>query len=405
MRPLQVFVMMVCLGASGPGLAGEAGSATAQHEFAASFRLRGGTDTNPEFSSGNGIGGSTFIGSETALAAGMKDGDAAFGIAAEGRALHYANPLATPNLGGKVILRGALGGDDLRISATTTIADASSYNLRSSDVIQAVKAEMKRGAIKLFVTAEGARSSLNQTNAIFQDFLPGPHQYMRGSIVPGISLVRGKLEVGVSANLSVRRYVDEFDDFGYRRDNERVQPFLFARYEDSSVTAFASVSRLHGRWHDVDFSDVNRTLFDANLSWRAAPFKIDLAASRRASETTFPISPITIDSVYSAKASWQVEPKLALLASLGYAETEYLDSPFSAQTLTYGLGFTQDIGDDLTLGVDVIRAQGTLLSGARADAIIFASSLTKRFSSSSKKAALQILKRGLGRGLGRGLRK
>jgi hypothetical protein len=397
MRWLKVFVLLTCLGAARPGLAGEPGSAKAEHEFTASFRLRGGYDTNPEFSSGNGIGGSTFIGSETALAAGTKDGDTVFGIAAEGRAIHYANPLATPNLGGKVILRGALGGGNLKVSATTTLADTSSYNLRSSDVIQSVKVEARRDAVKLFVTAEGAHSSLNQTNAIFQDFLPSPQQYLRGTIVPGISLVRGKLELGASVNLAVRRYVDEFDDFGYRRDNERVQPFLFARYEDKAITAFASVSRLYGRWHDVDFSDVDRTLFDASLSWRAAPFTFDLVASRRASETTFPISPITIDSIYSAKASWAIDPKLTLLASLGYAETEYLDSPFSAQTLTYGLGFTHDLGDDLSLGVDVIRAQGTLLSGARADAIIFASSLTKRFSPSNKQAALLILKRGLGK--------
>ena len=85
-------------------------------------------------------------------------------------------------------------------------------------------------------------------------------------------IVRDKVEVGVSANLSIRRYLDEFDDFGYHRDNERVQPFVFARYQDKSVTAFASVSKLYGRWHDVDFSNVDRTLFDASLSWRAAPF-------------------------------------------------------------------------------------------------------------------------------------
>jgi len=116
--------------------------------------------------------------------------------------------------------------------------------------------------------------------------------------------VRGKAEVGVSVNLSTRRYVDVVDDFGYRRDNERVQPFVFAKYDGADVTAFGSVSRLYGKWHDVDFSDVDRLLFDATVTWRAKPFKIDLGATRRASETTFPISPITIDTIYSAKASW-----------------------------------------------------------------------------------------------------
>ncbi|HEY4205140.1 MAG TPA: outer membrane beta-barrel protein, partial [Xanthobacteraceae bacterium] len=372
----QVFVVVAALSFSGAAMAGDSDHAAAENEFAASFQLRGGYDTNPEFSSGNGVGGSAFIGTNTALAAGTRDGNTTYGVAAEANSLHYANPLVTPTLGGKVILRGAIGDDDFKLSSTTTLADVSSYNLRSTDLIQSVKAEVKVDSLKLFVTAEGAHSSLNQTNAIFQDFLPSPQQYLRGTLVPGISIVRDKVEVGVSANLSIRRYLDEFDDFGYHRDNERVQPFVFARYEDKSITAFGSVSKLYGRWHDVDFSNVDRTLFDASLSWRAAPFTLDLVAARRASETTFPISPITIDTIYSAKASWSVDSKLKILASIGYADCEYLDSPFRSRTLTYGVGVTRDLGDDLTWGVDVMRAQGTLISGERADAFIVATSLT-----------------------------
>jgi hypothetical protein len=146
------------------------------------------------------------------------------------------------------------------------------------------------------------------------------------------------------------------------------------------------VSRLYRKSHDVDFSDVDRLLFDASLSWRAKPFKIDILATRRASETTFPISPITIDTIYSAKASWTDDPKWTLAASLGYADTEYLDSPFVARTLTYGLGVTRDLGDDLTLSVDLTRAQGTLISGARADALIVMSSLTKKFGAPARAA-------------------
>ncbi len=388
----QVFIVIASLWFTAAAIAGEHDSAAAEHAFAASFRLRGGYDSNPEFSSGNGIGGSAFIGTDTALVAGSKDGNTTLGVAAEANSVHYANPLATPTLGGKVVLRGSLGDDEFKVSSTTTIADVNSYNLRSSDLTQSVRAEARVASVKLFVTAEGARSSLNQTNAVFQDFLPRPQQYLRGTIVPGVSVVRDKAEIGVSVNVSTWRYVDEFDDFGYRRDNERVQPFVFAKYEDAAITAFASLSRLYGRWHDVDFSNVDRTLFDANLSWRAAPFKLDLIASRRASETTFPISPIIIDTISSAKASWAIDPKLTLLASLGYATSEYLDSPFRSRALTYGVGVTRDLGDDLTWGVDLIRAQGVLISGERADALIVMSSLTKRFSPLAKQAALQILK-------------
>jgi hypothetical protein len=386
MGAAQVLTVVFLLTGIEAAHATETVSPATQHDFAASFLLRGGYDTNPEFSSGNGIGGSAFIGTETALIAGSKFDNATIGVAAEAGTVHYANPLATPTERGKVILRGSLGDDRLKLSSTTTIADVSSYNLRSSDVSQALKLEGRIDRFKLFVTAEGGQASLNQTNAIFQDFLPSPHRFMRGAIVPGVSIVNGMTEVGVSVNLAARRYHDEFDDFGYRRDNERVQPFVFAKYDGENVTAFGSVSRLYGKWHDVDFSDVDRLLFDANISWRAKPFKVDILATRRASETTFPISPITIDTIYSAKASWTIDPKWTLAASLGYADTEYLDSPFVARTMTYGIGITRDLGDDLTLGIDLTRAQGTLISGARADALIVMSSLTKKFGAPAKTA-------------------
>jgi len=146
------------------------------------------------------------------------------------------------------------------------------------------------------------------------------------------------------------------------------------------VTAFVSVSRLYGRWHDPDFTNVDRTLFNASLNWRAAPFRIDLTAWRRAGETTFPISPITIETAYSVKVSWTAEPKVTLAASVGYAASDYLDSPFHARTLTCGVGASRDIDDDLTLGIDVAYAKGSLISGDDVNGLVITSSITKRFS-------------------------
>lgn len=355
-------------------------AARAEDAFVASVRLRGGFDTNPQFSNGSGVGGSAFIGTDTALVAGTKEKDYSYGVAAEASTTQYANPRVLPALSGKVVLRGTYGNESANIASTTTIADINTYNLRSSDLVQSLKAEAKFDSIKVFATVEGARSTLNQTNAIFQDFLPSPHVYLRGTLIPGIAYVRDKLEIGASVNLSVRRYQRELDDFGYRRDNERVQPYLFAKYENTDITAFASVSQLRGTFHDVDFTNVNTTLFDTSLSWRISPFTIDLAAFRRAGETTFPISPITIDTAYTAKASWQIEPRLILTAALGYATTDYLDSRFSAQTLTYGIGASYDLNNNYALGLDLARTQGTLISNDKTSAIVITSSLTKKFS-------------------------
>lgn len=374
----------ICVVAGILGLA--ANAAQAEDDFAASFRLRGGFDSNPQFSNGSGVGGSAFIGTDTALIAGTKEENSSYGVAVEASTTQYANPFVIPSLTGKVVLRGMYGDDTTNIASTTTVADINTYNLRSSDLVQSLKGEAKFESIKVFATVEGARSTINQTNAIFQDFLPNPQVYLRGTLIPGIAYVRDKLEIGASVNLSVRRYQRELDDFGYRRDNERVQPYLFVKYEDKDITAFASISRLRGTFHDVDFTNVNTTLFDANLSWRIRPVTIDLAAYRRAGETTFPISPITIDAAYTAKATWQVEPKLTLSTVVGYATTDYLDSKFSAQTLTYGIGLAHDLGDNYALGLDLTRAQGVLISGDKAAAFIVTSSLTKKFSPFAKDA-------------------
>ncbi len=354
--------------------------ALAEDDFVASLRLRGGLDSNPQFSNGSGIGGSAFIGTDASMAAAHKDGDTSLGIAAEASQTQYANPQATSGLSGKVIMRGMLGSDDLNVSSVTTIADVSTYNLRSSDLIQSIKGEAKVGSFKLFATGEGARSSLNQTNAIFQDFLPEAQQYLRGTLIPGMAYVRGKFEVGASINLSMRRYAQEFDVFGYRRDNERIQPFVFAKYADKDFSVTGSLSQLRGTWHDPDFSNVKTLLYESNLHWRRDAWTLDLTAWKRANETTFPISPITIDAAYTGKLSWTVTPQLTLSAAAGYATTRYLDSPFDAQTATVAFGGSYDLGNDYALGVDLTYARGILISGDKADALILSSSITKKFS-------------------------
>jgi hypothetical protein len=106
---------------------------------------------------------------------------------------------------------------------------------------------------------------------------------------------------------------------------------------------------------------------------------VDLTAARRASETTFPLSPITIDTLFTAKGSWQVDDKWTLTAAAGYTHTAYLDSPYQATTVTYGVGAVRDIGNGYKLGFDLTRVTGSLLNGAPAMGYIVASSLSKSF--------------------------
>ncbi|OYU88376.1 MAG: hypothetical protein CFE29_18875 [Bradyrhizobiaceae bacterium PARB1] len=363
--------------------------ARAEDELIASMRLRGGYDSNPLFSTGGGRGtgsiGSAFIGTEVGLIAAGKQDDITWNATAEANATRYIAPGIDPALVAKLGLRGIMGDDDFRVISTTSFSEIDTYNTKSMDLAQAVKLESTKGKVKWFVTGEVGLSRLNQTNVIFQDFLPVPHQVLRGTIIPGVRVKDGKGEIGVSVNLSMRRYAEELDLFGYRRNNERIQPFVFGSYEDGDFSMFASVSQLYGIWHDIDFTNVNTTLFDANLAWRPKPFTLELAAVRRAGETTFPLSPITIDTLFTAKGSWQVDDKWTLTAAAGYTQSVYLDSPYRATTYTYGIGAVRDIGNGYKLGFDLTRVTGTLLDGEPAQGYIVASSLSKSFAPTATK--------------------
>lgn len=388
---LRIIVFVVVIGSYLLGAAARA----ADDELIASMRLRGGYDSNPLFSTGGGRGtgsvGSAFIGTEVGLIAAGKQDDITWNATAEANATRYIAPGIDPALVAKLGLRGIMGDDDFKVISTTSFSEINTYNTKSMDLSQAVKLESVQGKVKWFVTGEVGLSRLNQTNVLFQDFMPLPHQVMRGTIIPGVSVKEGKGEIGVSVNLSMRRYAEEFDLFGFRRDNERIQPFLFGRYEDGDLSMFASVSQLYGIWHDIDFSNVNTTLFDANLAWRPKPFTLELAAVRRASETTFPISPITIDTLLTAKGSWQVNDKWSLTAAAGYTQSVYLDSIYKATTYTYGVGAVREMGDGYKLGFDVTRVTGTLLDGEKAQGYIVASSLSKSFVPTAAKPKGDVL--------------
>lgn len=117
----------------------------------------------------------------------------------------------------------------------------------------------------------------------------------------------------------------------------------------------------------------------------------------RLAETTFPISPITIDTAYSAMASWNVEPEVTLTASAGYSTSDIWIRPF-VQTLTYGIGATRTFSDDLTVAVDVAYAMGSLISGDDLNGLVVTSPITKRFSAASSKSNKSSAAAACGRG-------
>jgi hypothetical protein len=139
------------------------------------------------------------------------------------------------------------------------------------------------------------------------------------------------------------------------------------------------VSRLYGVWHDVDFSDVRKNLYEIALSYEADPFGFEFAAKRTAEETTFPVSPITIDTLVSGKIARKLDAKNTVAFFGRYLEKEYLDSPFKQCTRTYGVKFTHEVSDKVSLGFEVARSEMSPILGPDVDGFVAVASLTQRF--------------------------
>lgn len=346
-------------------------------------RLRGGYDANPTLAVP--ARGSAFIGFDTALAATRELSSYRAGIAAESSLTNYSASDIDPQQRHKISLVVTNKDQDgLSLRSTSTMAYASTYNLRAFDAVQSVRAQWVDGVVRPFVTVEGRYATLNETNALYPDFLPVGSRYLRATAIPGIALSFGKVEVGSSVNVSVTHYLDEFDEFGYRRDNERIQPFLFFKYNSDNLDMFASVSQFFGFWHDPDFSNVNRTMFNVKAEYRLKPFTFEVAATRDAAETTFPLSPITVVTTFGGKAKWAVTDKDVLSIGAFNARTEYLDTALASDTRSYAFGYTHALMRDLTLGLDLSYTQFAPIAGDRAYATVGMLSLTKRFGADEK---------------------
>lgn len=360
------------------GVAMLASGAQAEELLLGSVRLRGGFDPNPTLLPGGKS--SAFTGLDGAFAAGREQDGRKVGLVGEYERTDYFSSGLVPTDRAKLSLEAentALENWNLRSS--TLIQRTSSATLRSSDLSERVRVQWTGGAVRPFISGEVRFSSLNETNAILTTFLPEDLHYGRATVIPGVAIKLGDVEFGTSVNLSATRYLRSEDMFGFRRDNERIEPFLFYRYEGKGLTFAAAVSQLNGIWHDPDFSRVKQTMYDVSLTKKLDAFTLDLAAKKFAGETTFPISPITITTMQSAKLSWSPREEWTLAAFVKNFHTAYLDSPFSTDIRAYGVTASYALAKDWLIGAEIARINSIALNGEPVDGGSVTLSLTKKF--------------------------
>jgi hypothetical protein len=352
--------------------------ARAEEEVLGSIQLRSGYDSNPVFVPGSE--GTALGGVNAAIVAGRTTESYVAAMSGEAGYTRYGERTDPPLERYRAAFDIANhDGGGYSLKSATSVTAFSNYDTKSLDAVERVQLRKTDSAVQPFVTVEARYSELNESNLLLGDFLPRPEKFLRGTIIPGVAAKKDAVEIGASVNLSATRYEDRYDIFGFRRDNERVQPFLFVKYNKDKFSLFAAVSRLYGDWHDPDFFDVRKNLYQVELTYETGPFGFEFSARRSAEETTFPISPVTINTLVGGKAAKKLDAKNAVALFARYFEKEYLDSPFKQRTKTYGAQFTHDLSDRVSIGFELARSDMRPIAGPNVDGVVAVASLTQRF--------------------------
>lgn len=358
--------------------------AMAAEEFAASFRLRGGYDSNPLLVP-NGKG-SALAAWEAAAVYGHDNGEWVTGATGEAALTRYREPVFEPIQNYRLRLRLAnKNQNEISLDATTTLVHFSNYDTKSEFVNQRVHLQWMGGALRPFVAGDLRFASLNEANILLGNFLPEPMRYLRGTITPGVAYVRDKLEFGAQVALSRTRYEAEPDLFGFRRNNDRAEPGVFAKFNAENFSASGAVSFLRAHSEEQYFTDVEALLFDVSLAAKWQGWSGELSASRTAEDTTFPVSPVTINTTVQAKLGYDIAPKTNAGVFLRSLKRKYWDTPLFSRTEIAGVEFMHEIRDDVSLAGQLGFAKATLLTGEKADGMIASLSLMTRFAAPPKK--------------------
>lgn len=356
----------------------------ASEEFAATFRLRGGYDSNPLLiPRGNG---SPLIAWEAAAAYGRDNGEWVTGATAEAGLTRYRETQFEPVENYRLRLRLAnKSQNDLSFDATTTLSHFSNYDTRSDFANQRVHLQHASGKFRPFLAGDMRLASLNELNVLLGEFLPEPMRFLRGTITPGIAYVHDKFEVGAQVAVSRTIYERDLDLFGFRRDNDRVQPGVYAKFSDEKFSIAGGFSYLRVKSQEEFFTDVDTLLFEVALAANWEGWNGEVSLTRSAEDTTFPVSPLTINTVLQGKLGREIDEKLSAGVFARVLQRKYWDTPLFSRTRIAGVEITRELLEDVKIVGEFGLAKSLLISGAEADGIIATLALTKRFGESGKK--------------------
>lgn len=356
----------------------------AEEVFVSSMRLRGGYDSNPLLVP-NGKG-AAFATLEGAFAAGRQHDGWVSGVTGEFSATKFSEAEFRAFQNHRFRLR--LSNDNIEnvsFDSTALFAAASTYDTRAAQVAQRTHLQYAKGNIRPFAAMDLRLISLNELNPLLGGFLPEPMKFLRGTIGAGVTFVDGKNEISASVVIGRSKYEGSADLFGFRRDNNRVQPTLSVKSEQGDLSWRAAVSYFRAISEDPFFTDVEHFLFDVGGTAKFGDVSADLSFAQTAEETTFPVSPMTINRLFQAKLSWTPDDKAAFGIFTRQLRRDYWDAPLYSRVRSFGIEAIYNMNADVALSGEMAFTRALLLSGNEADGVAATISLTKRFGEPAKK--------------------
>lgn len=358
--------------------------AAAESVFVSSVRLRGGYDSNPLLTPDGKSAAFTTL--EGAFAAGRKEDGWTTGVTGEFSVTKFSESEFRTFQNNRFRLR--LSNDniaDVSLDSTTMFANASTYDTRVAQVAQRTHLQYATGEFRPFTALETRLVALNELNPLLGGFLPEPMRFLRGTIGPGVAYVDGKNEIAASVIVGRTKYEGDADLFGFRRDNDRIQPTLSVKYEQEALSWRGSISYFRAYSEDIYFTDVEHLLFDAGITAKFGTLSADVSFAQTAEETSFPVSPMTINRLFQAKLSWLPDDKAAFAIFTRQLRRDYWDTPLYSRVRSFGVEAIYNTSADVAVAGEFAFTRALLLSGSEADGWVATVSLTKRFDPEQKK--------------------
>lgn len=358
----------IALGLASALLPANASDPSVKEYSAASFGLRGGFDSNPM----NYQGGpsSAFITQSATwdyLRGSERDG---YAISLATNNTVYESREVDPATALGLTFRHAMSlGDNLLLRSSLSATHDQTWSRRSDVLVWRERIDYDIGQLRLFTAVDTKVTTLNERNIFVQGgFLPYPESFVTISVLPGVMYRLGFGEIGVSVTASRSIFRFETDYLGLRRNNDRIQPNLFASATIAGIKLEGSLSLGRVTFPARDFDNLQRLLYTAKatvpLDRIGLPFQslaLELSSARTFEDTTLPFSVINVSTLSEARLVAKFNAANTLTTFARRKEDEYVGLGARAITTWLGAeyGYTFDGGLTAVLAASWRRTQET----------------------------------------------